>query len=79
MDCDESPKTAPMDVREVNRFMNREAPQIHESYGGLLVHEDGHLIIPDHYKLELLSVITPPDIACLQYYPENCSPRFSRT
>jgi hypothetical protein len=51
MDCDEVSKTTPMDLREVNRFMNREAPQIHESYGGLSVNEDGHLIIPDHYKL----------------------------
>lgn len=45
------PESASIDLREVNRFMNREAPQIHDSYGGLSVHEDGSLIIPDHYKL----------------------------
>jgi hypothetical protein len=40
-----------LDLREVDGFMNSEAPRIHDSYGGLSVQEDGSLIIPDHYKL----------------------------
>ncbi|EWZ79416.1 hypothetical protein FOWG_16454 [Fusarium oxysporum f. sp. lycopersici MN25] len=39
-----------LDLREVDGFMNSEAPRIHDSYGGLSVQEDGSLIIPDHYK-----------------------------
>ncbi|OBS19992.1 hypothetical protein FPOA_11715 [Fusarium poae] len=43
-------KPSSMDLREVDSFMNTEAPRIHDSFGGLSVQEDGYLVIPDHYK-----------------------------
>ncbi|KAF4444281.1 hypothetical protein F53441_11189 [Fusarium austroafricanum] len=38
------------DLKQVDDFMNKEAPHIHDAYGGLSVQEDGFLKIPDHYK-----------------------------
>lgn len=40
-----------LDLKEVDGFMNREAPKVHDSFGGLSVQENGRLMIPDYYKL----------------------------